>query len=123
MAQPYFDRLTAKLRESNPSKPRGVLVECKHFFSGAALYANGKIFASLTPAGLAIKLPDRSRSALLRERRGRPLRYFKGGPIKKEYVVLSRGTASDREAVRELLRAGIRHVTHEGGSRASRRSG
>ena len=123
MAQPYFDRLTAKLRESKPSRPRGVLVECKHFFSGAALYANGKIFASLTPVGLAIKLPERSRSALLRERGGRPLRYFKGGPIKKEYVVLSRGTVSDREAVRDLLRAGILHVTQEGGSRTSQRSG
>jgi TfoX/Sxy family transcriptional regulator of competence genes len=111
MAQPYFDRLSAKLRESNPPKPRGVVVECKHFFSGAALYANGRIFASLTPAGLAIKLPERSRSDLLRARGGRRLRYFKGGPIKKEYIVLSHRTAADREKVRELLRAGIRYVT------------
>ena len=111
MAQPYFDRLTAKLREPNPPKPRGVLVECKHFFSGAALYADGRIFASLTPAGFAIKISERSRSDLLRERRGRPLRYFKAGPIKKEYVVLSRVTESDREAVRKLLRASVRYVT------------
>ena len=122
MAQPYFDRLTAKLRESNPPKPRGVVVECRHFFSGAALYANGKIFASLTPAGLAIKLPERSRSNLLRQRSGRPLRYFKGGPVKKEYVVLSRATASDREALRKLLRAGIRHVSKEGGPGSSGRT-
>lgn len=122
MAQPYFDRLTTRLRESNPAKPVGVRVECKHFFSGAALYANGRIFASLTPAGFAIKLPERSRSALLRERRGRPLRYFEGGPVKREYVVLSRGTASDREAVRKLLRAGVRYVTKQAGSRSSRRS-
>ena len=53
MAQPYFDRLTAKLREADLSK-RGVVLECRHFFSGAALYANDKIFASLTPAGLAV---------------------------------------------------------------------
>ena len=113
MAQPYFDRLTATLRESRLSKPRGVLVECKHFFSGAALYANGHIFASLTPVGFAIKLPERSRSTLLRERRGRRLRYFKGAAIKKEYVVLSRATATDHEEVRSLLRAGIRYVTQE----------
>ena len=73
MAQPYFDRLTGELRHLGASAPRGVLVECKHFFSGAALYANGRIFASLTPAGLAIKLPEDSRSALRRERRGRRL--------------------------------------------------
>jgi TfoX/Sxy family transcriptional regulator of competence genes len=111
VAQPYLDRLEATLREANPSKPRGVRVECKHFFSGAALYANGRIFASLTPSGLAIKLSEPSRATLVQERRGRPLRYFKGGPIKQEYVVLSRKTASDREALRELLRAGIRYVT------------
>ena len=111
MAQPYFDQLTARLRESNPPRTRGVVLECRHFFSGAALFANGKIFASLTPAGFAIKLPEQSRSDLLRMRSGRRLRYFKGGPIKKEYVVLSRGMAADHEAVRELLRIAIRHVT------------
>ena len=110
MAQPYFDRLTVKLRESNPPKAQSVAIECRHFFSGAALYANGKIFASLTPAGFAIKLPEDSRSELLRARRGRRLRYFQEGPIKQEYVVLSRRTAGDRETVRELLRAGIRYV-------------
>ena len=113
MAQPYLDRLNEKLREANPPKPRGVRIECRHFFSGAALYANGKIFASLTPAGLAVKLPEPLRLALLRERRGRPLRYFEAAPIKKEYVVLSRRTASDRDQVRALLRAAIRHVHFE----------
>lgn len=117
MAQPYLDRLAAKLGEARPSKPRNVLVECKHFFSGAALYADGKIFASLTPAGFAIKLPEHTRAALIRARRGRPLRYFTGGPIKKEYVVLSRATAADHHAVRELLRVSMRHVTHARGAR------
>jgi TfoX/Sxy family transcriptional regulator of competence genes len=116
MAQPYFDRLTDRLRELKPPKPRGVRLECKHFFGGAALYADGTLFASLTPAGLAVKLPEQSRSTLLRERRGRPLRYFERGPIKKEYVVLSRRVESDSEAVRELFRAAIRHVTVQAGA-------
>lgn len=58
MAQPYLDRLTATFRAANPPEPRGVIVECKHFFSGAALYVDGLIFATLTPAGFAIKLPE-----------------------------------------------------------------
>src|SRR2546425_3921365 len=41
-----------------------------------------------SPVGFAIKLPERSRSALLERRRARPLRYFATGPIKREYVVL-----------------------------------
>ncbi len=63
MAQPYLDELSQKLREWNPSRPRGVELECKHFFSGAALYANGEIAASLSPAGLALKLPEATRLA------------------------------------------------------------
>ena len=110
MAQPYLDRLTAVFAECKPSKPRGVRVECKHFFGGAALYAHGAIFASLTPAGFAIKLPERQSTTCRSQPPGRRLRSFKGGPVKREYVVLSRATATDHEALRPLLRAGIRHV-------------
>src|SRR2546430_13266835 len=45
------------------------------------------------------------RSAVLRERRGKPLRYSKSGPIKKQYVVLSRATAADRAGIRAFLRS------------------
>ncbi len=101
------------LRQANrPRKVSGVKLECRHFFSGAALYANGTICASLTPVGFAVKLPEESRVALLRKRQARPLRYFKGGPIKKEYVVLSAAAASDPAALRALLRESIGYVTH-----------
>src|SRR5213083_2048278 len=71
------------LREARPKTSRGVRLQCRHFFSGTALYANGTICASLTPVGFAVKLSQESRAALLRERRGKPLRYFEEGPIKK----------------------------------------
>lgn len=67
--------------------PKGVRLTCKHFFSGAAAYANGRICISLTPAGLAMKLPEESR-ARLRQDGGKALRYFPKAPIKKDYVVL-----------------------------------
>ena len=112
MAEPYLERLVAMLREANrPSTASGVRLECRHFFSGAALYANGTICASLTPVGLAVKLPEESRAALLREGRAWPLRYFEEGPIKKEYVVLSAAAASKPAAVRALLRESIRYAT------------
>jgi hypothetical protein len=111
MAEPYLQRLTQMLRKARPSKPRGVRLECRHFFSGAALHADGAICASLTPIGFGVKLSDDSRGALLRERRGRPLRYFPGGPIKKEYVVLSASTVSDPAAIRAVLRESSRYAT------------
>src|SRR5207244_6451280 len=97
MAEPYLNRLNAMLRAARPVKPRGVRLACRHFFGGAALYANDTICASLTPAGFAVKLPEDSRTALLQKCRGTPLRYFKGAPIKKEYVVLSVSIASRSE--------------------------
>lgn len=111
MAEPYRERLATMLREARASKPRGLRIECKHFFSGAALYANGIICASLTLVGFAVSLSEGSRAALLRERRGSPLRYFKGGPIKKEYVVLSAAMATEPAAIRALLRESIRYAT------------
>ena len=33
-----------------------VTIECKHFFSGAAAYADGRIFMTPTTVGLALKL-------------------------------------------------------------------
>ena len=111
MAEPYFERLTTILHESRLVKPRSVRLECKHFFSGAALYANGTIFASLTPVGFAVKLSEESRAALVRQRRGRPLRYFKGGPVKKNYAVLAGTTAADSAAIRVLLRESVLYVT------------
>jgi len=120
MAEPYRERLVIMLRVIRLSKARGVRLECRHFFSGAALYANGIICASLTPVGFA--LPEESRAALLRQRRARPLRYFKEGPVKKEYVVLSAATASEPAAIATLLRESIRYATHTKASPLSPRS-
>ena len=62
-------------------------MECKHFFSGAAAYVEGRIFASLTSSSFALKLPEQARNELM-TRAGAPLRYFPGAPVKKDYVVI-----------------------------------
>ena len=121
VAEPYLEQLSKIVREARPAKTPGVRLECKHFFSGAALYANGTICASLTAVGFAVKLSDQSRAAVLRERRGKPLRYFKSGPIKKQYVVLSRATTADRAGVRAFLRESIRYATRTTSSQRTRR--
>ena len=111
MAEPYLERLVTMLGGARPKTSRGVRLQCRHFFSGAALYANGTICASLTPVGFAVKLSQELRAALLRERRGKPLRYFEGGPIKKEYVLLSAAVLAEPAAVRAFLRESIRYAT------------
>lgn len=87
MAQPYLENLTALLERTAPDLVDGDVVECRHFFSGAAAYASGCIFMSLTPVGLALKLPEPRRDALM-VAGGSALRYFPNGPVKTDYVVL-----------------------------------
>ena len=68
------------------------------FFGGAAAYVNGRIFMSLTPVGLALKLPEEDRILLINEGAKR-LQYFPKAPIKKDYVVLTEALADDPPAL------------------------
>ena len=94
MAEPYLQDLQSLLAQSAPKRGRIVTVTCKHFFAGAAAYVDGTIFMSLTPVGLALKLPEDARAELLNQG-AKPLRYFPKGPIKKDYVVVSASMAAD----------------------------
>ena len=113
MAEPYLVLLDDLVGELELGGAGRLSLECRHFFGGAALYADGRICASLTPVGLAVKLPPASRQAMLADGRGRPLRYFDGGKVKREYVVLSEAVAADLSAVRELFVTSFQYVSGE----------
>jgi len=68
MAREYLDELSELISNISPQTD-GVEFETKHFFSGAALYADGKICITLTPVGLAIKLPETQIEKLLKEKK------------------------------------------------------
>ena len=61
MAKKYLQQLSALIKQSTSGKFKDIKLECKHFFSGAAVYADGEICITLTPVGFAIKLPEESR--------------------------------------------------------------
>ena len=84
MADPFLQNLKALVSQHLGEQSD---IECKHFFSGAALYANDQICASLTPVGLAFKLPADRCSELIETGAATPLRYFAKSPIKKGYVL------------------------------------
>ena len=65
MAEAYLHVLRSLVDRGRPEPGSRAVVVCKHFFSGAAAYANGRIFMTLTPVGLALKLPEESRAAAL----------------------------------------------------------
>ncbi len=84
MAAKYLNELSALVKRISNGQDFNVNLECKHFSSGAALYADERICISLTPAGFAVKLAESSRNELLTHHRGKPFRYFAKGPIRKD---------------------------------------
>jgi len=110
MAEPYFERLSQIMGGLGLTLPESVVLETKHFFSGAALYANGKICASLGPVGFAVKLPGEVRQSLIDDGKGKEFRFFEKGPIKREYVALSDTIVQDEKALRKLIQTGARYA-------------
>ena len=109
VAREYLDKLQTLLEPLARSLPAGVELVCKHFFSGAAAYANGRICITLTPVGLAMKLPEEARSELMAAG-ATPLRYFPNGPIKKDYVVVSQALSANGEGLERWVRKSIDYV-------------
>ena len=110
MAKEHLERLAALIGPATSGRFGDVKLACKHFFSGAAVYANGRICISLTPVGFAIKLPEGSRNALLNQKGVKHLRYFPNGPIKKDYVVLPKTMLKDLRTLRRWVRVSIEYV-------------
>jgi len=110
MAKEYLEKLSAVMKKTTARRFKNVNIECKHFFSGAAVYADGRICISLTPVGFAIKLPENSRDQLLKEKGTKSLRYFPKGPIKKDYVVLPKAMLNDIKVLRSWVKITIEYV-------------
>ena len=110
MAQPYLDMLSQTITSLELSTSERVTLECRHFFSGVALYANGKICASLTPEGFGIKLPHAVRNRMIDEKEGTALRYFENAPIKQEYIALSQTIIEYPTKIKSLLVQSIEYV-------------
>ena len=84
MAHPYLGQIQKLVSDIDFGDSD---IEYKHFFSGAAVYADGKIVASLSPKGLAFKLSESRCAAVLSEGLAIPLRYFEKSPVKQGYVL------------------------------------
>lgn len=99
MAQAYLDQLTDLMAELAPCLAATAGLTLRHFFSGAAVYADDRICISFTPAGFALKLPQDLRNELMKEKGAKSLQYFPSAPLKKAYVVLPQRMLDDKEAL------------------------
>ncbi len=109
MSDGFVDRLNGILDATANFPPDGCSIECKRFFGGAAAWADKRIFVSLTPAGLALKLSETDRREMLAAG-GRALRYFPKAPVKKDYAVVPDGIAADPAALGPWIARAAAHV-------------
>ena len=112
MVKEYLEKLIELINKIYPTKPKNIEISTKHFFSGAAVYANGKICITLTPVGLAIKLPEQQLIKLIREKTAKPLRYFPNGPIKKDYAVFPESKIKNLLFLKNLVEISVNYVTN-----------
>ncbi len=110
MAKEFVDKLSAFIEKTTTDYSENINLECKHFFSGAALYADERICITLTPVGLAMKLPEETKERLLKNKKAVPLRYFPNSPIKKEYVLFPCGVANDGKTLQKHVKDSIEYV-------------
>ena len=99
MAKQYLDMLSELMADISSNLSTTANLEIKHFFSGAAVYADGRMCITMTPAGFALKLPAGLRDELLAQEGTKHLQYFPEAPIKKDYVVLPQRMLSDRDTL------------------------
>jgi len=113
MTKQHVEQLNALIAPAILGRFADAKLECKHFFSGAAFYANGRICMSLTPVGFALKLPEELKSKLLKEKGVKHLQYFPKGPVKKDYVVLPKSILESARTFRRLLRNSIEYALEQ----------
>ncbi len=110
MAKEYVDKLSAFIEKPTSDYSENFNLECKHFFGGAALYADDRICITLTPVGLAMKLPEETKERLFKNKKAIPLRYFPKGPIKKEYVLFPGGIDGGSKTIQKHVKNSIEYV-------------
>ena len=110
MTQEYLDQLNILMERLGSGSFKNAKLECKHFFSGAAVYAGGRICMSWTPVGFALKVPEASRNILVKQQGAKYLRYFPKGPIKKDYVVLPESMLKETKTLRRWAKVSVEYV-------------
>ena len=82
----------------------------KPLFGGVCAYIEGRVFASLSDVGLALKLPPGAQVELLKESGAKRLQYEADSPPSKQYIVVPASMQSDAAALSVWVKQSIEYV-------------
>jgi TfoX/Sxy family transcriptional regulator of competence genes len=94
-------------KQAETACPAGIDLRFRPMFGGIGGYAGGRMFLSLSDIGLALKLDDAGRMALLKLKGAKPLRYEPSMPPSKSYVVVPDAMLGDIRALRAWISRSI----------------
>ena len=97
--------LLATAFDDLPSRELGF----KALFGGECAYVNGRVCASLSNVGLALKIDAATANSWL-ERGGKWLQYADDAPVSKSYVVVAPLVLGDEEELARRVEKSVRFV-------------
>jgi TfoX/Sxy family transcriptional regulator of competence genes len=83
--------------------PTGIELLFKPMFGGIGVYADGRMFCSLSNVGLALKFGEADREALLKLKGAKPLQYEPNSPPSKSYVLVPKAMLKDRKTLQAWI--------------------
>jgi TfoX/Sxy family transcriptional regulator of competence genes len=106
VSQSTLGQMQAQLAAAAP----GAEVTFRPMFGGACGYVRGRVFASLSDVGLALKLGLADQDELLSEKGAKRLQYEPDAPVSRQYVVVPPRIWKDAAALGRWVKRSIDHV-------------
>ena len=110
MSEPTLDELQNRLSQAAERLALDQDLTLKSMFGGVCAYTSGRIFASLSNVGLALKLPVDAQTDLLAEDGAKRLQYEADAPPSKQYIVVPPPMQEDAEALSIWVQRSVKHV-------------
>lgn len=105
-----FSEMQDKVRQGAEAHNLDAEIVFKPMFGGICAYISGRVFASLSNVGLAIKLPPKMQDQLLQVAGAKRLQYEEDSPPSKQYIVVPSDVLADTEAWERWFQRSVEHV-------------
>ena len=110
MTEPSLDTMQDRISQAAEAHALDGGLTFKPMFGGVCACVGGRVFASLSDIGMALKLPPEAQAALLAEPGAKRLQYEPDAPPSKQYVVVPLPMQADPAALAPWLARSVEYV-------------
>lgn len=110
MTEPSLDEMQSQLSQAAEAHDLDGELTFRPMFGGVCAYIGGRVFASLSNIGVALKLPPEAQAELLSAGGAERLQYEPDAPPSKQYIVVPPPMRADPAALAVWLARSVDHV-------------